>query len=143
MAIFNPDQKTFWLVFLAFGGLYGGITMLLDPSGALLGVDNLLPLLPVPDFALPGLFLFYVMGLVSLVLAFGLFARLNWSWAEALSRWSGHSWASNRTLVLGIVLFTWLVVQAVMQCVMVVNCLALIGSAQWLSVRSAYRGDNR
>jgi hypothetical protein len=53
-----------WLVFLAFGGLYGGIAMLIDPSGDAMGVDVLLPLLPVPDFILPGLFLIFGMGLV-------------------------------------------------------------------------------
>lgn len=139
-----------WLVFLAFGGLYGGITMLLDPSGVLLGAEKILPLLPVPDFVLPGLFLFFVMGLVLLVLAFGLFARPNWPWAVALSCWSGHYWAWTGSLALGIVLLTWLTVQAVMiglsagiQYVMVVNGLVILGSALWPSVSKAYREDNQ
>lgn len=68
-----------WLVFLAFGGLYGGIAMLIDPSGDTMGVDVLLPLLPVPDFILPGLFLIFGMGLAPLVLVFGLLARPNWA----------------------------------------------------------------
>lgn len=38
--------------------------MLIDPSGDAMGVDVLLPLLPVPDFILPGLFLLFGMGLV-------------------------------------------------------------------------------
>lgn len=39
----------FFLLFLAFGGLYGGIAMLLDPGGALLAMGDLLPLLPVSN----------------------------------------------------------------------------------------------
>ncbi|UKI50621.1 MAG: hypothetical protein L6U99_04410 [Clostridium sp.] len=38
--------------FIAIGALYGGIMMLLDPSGKMLGMDNLLPyfmLLPFAD----------------------------------------------------------------------------------------------
>lgn len=139
-----------WLVFLAFGGFYGGIAMLLDPSGALLGVDTLLPLLPVPDFVLPGLFLLFVMGLAPLILAFGLLARPNWSWAETLARWSGHHWAWTGTLALGIVLLTWLVAQYVLigfsagiQYVMVVNGLALLGFGLWPSVRNAYREQKK
>ena len=135
-----------WLIFLAFGGLYGGIAMLLDPSGASMGVDVLLPLLPVPDFALPGLFLLFVMGLVPLILAFGLVAGPNWPWADALARWSGHHWAWTGTLALGIVLLTWLFTQAILigfstgiQYVMVVNGLALLGFALWPSVRALYR----
>jgi hypothetical protein len=76
-----------------------------------MGVDILLPLLPVPDFVLPGLFLLLVMGLAPLILAFGLLARPNWPWADALARWSGHYWAWTGTLALGIVLLNWLAVQ--------------------------------
>ncbi len=135
-----------WLVFLAFGGLYGGITMLLDPSGALLGTEEILPLLPVPDFVLPGLFLLFVMGIAPLALVFGLLARPNWPWAGVLTRWSGHYWAWTGTLALGVILLLWLTLQAVMigfntgiQYVMVVNALALLGSALWPSVKRMYR----
>lgn len=137
-----------WLVFLAFGGLYGGIAMLLDPSGASMGVDVLLPLLPVRDFVLPGFFLLFGMGVAPLVLTFGLLARPNWPWANALFRWSGHHWAWTGTLVLGILLLLWLLVQAMLigfttgiQYVMVINGLALLGFALWPSVRKLYRGE--
>ena len=39
------------------GGFAGGIMMLIDPSGEMLGVADILPLLPVPNFILPGIFL--------------------------------------------------------------------------------------
>ncbi|RRR75654.1 MAG: hypothetical protein EI684_04215 [Candidatus Viridilinea halotolerans] len=136
----------FWLVFLAFGGLYGGIAMLLDPSGAAMGVDILLPRLPVPNFILPGLFLLFVMGLAPLAMSFGLFVRPNWPWAAALARWSGHYWAWTGTLILGLLLLIWLAVQAAMigfsagiQYVMVVNGLALLGIALWPAVEQMYR----
>jgi hypothetical protein len=139
-----------WLIFLAFGGLYGGIAMLLDSSGLSMGVDTLLPLLPVPDFVLPGLFLLFVMGLVPLILTFGLLARPNWPWADALARWSGHYWAWTGTLALGVVLLAWLLVQAILlgfsagiQYVMVVNGLALLGFGLWPSVRNAYRDEKK
>jgi hypothetical protein len=137
-----------WLVFLAFGGLYGGIAMLIDPSGDAMGVDVLLPLLPVPDFILPGLFLIFEMGLAPLVLVFGLLARPNWAWADALTRWSGHYWAWTGTLFLGFLLLLWLAVQAMLigfttgiQYVMLVNGVALPGFALWPSVRRLYRWE--
>ncbi len=52
------------LRFLVFGGLFGGLAMVRDPSGASLGMDVVLPRLPVPSFVLPGVFLVTVMGLV-------------------------------------------------------------------------------
>jgi len=104
----------FFLVFLALGGLYGGIAMLTDPSGNSLQMAEILPLLPVPDYTLPGLFLLFVMGLAPLFLTFGLLARPNWKWATSLARWSGHHWSWTGTVALGIVLALWLVVEGVM-----------------------------
>ena len=43
----------FWLIFLALGGLYGGIAMLLDPSGGLLQMTEVISLLPVSNYFLP------------------------------------------------------------------------------------------
>jgi hypothetical protein len=147
---FRPalGMLVFWLVFLAFGGLYGGIAMLLDPSGVLLDMDMILPLLPVPNYILPGLFLIAVMGVAPLVLSFGLLARPHWPWIETLTRWSSHYWAWTGTLVLGLVLLTWLAIQAVIigfnagiQYVMVVNGLALLGLALWPSIQQMYRKE--
>ena len=102
----------FLLLFLGLGGLYGGLAMLTDPTGGSLELTGVLPLLPVPDYTLPGLFLFIVMGLTPLVLAYGLLARPNWSWAETLSRWSRRHWAWTGTLGLCVTLAVWLVIQA-------------------------------
>ncbi|MFC1636470.1 hypothetical protein ACFL5Z_16695 [Planctomycetota bacterium] len=104
----------FLLVFLGLGGLYGGIAMLIDPTGGLLQLTEALPLLPVSDYILPGLFLLVVMGLAPLFLIYALLARPGWAWAEALSRWSGHHWAWTGTLALGITLAVWLVVQGLL-----------------------------
>ncbi len=102
------------LLFLAFGGLYGGTSMLLDPSGAALGMDVVLPHLPVASFVLPGLFLITVMGVVPIVLAYGLIARPSWPVGDAAARWAGHHWAWTGTLTLGLVLGAWLALQAAM-----------------------------
>ncbi|RJP52516.1 MAG: hypothetical protein C4583_06760 [Anaerolineaceae bacterium] len=102
----------FFLVFLALGGLYGGIAMLADPSGGLIQMAEVLPLLHVPSYFLPGLFLLFVMGLAPLLLTFGLLARPEWKWAASLARWSGHHWSWTGTVALGIVLLVWLTIQA-------------------------------
>jgi len=104
----------FLLMFLALGGLYGGIAMLTDRTGASLQLSEVLPLLPVSDLILPGLFLLIVMGLTPLVLSYGLLARPHWAWAERLFRWSKHHWAWTGTLGLGVVLGIWLTVQALL-----------------------------
>jgi hypothetical protein len=104
----------FLLVFLGVGGLYGGIAMLADPSGGILQMSDVLPMLPVPDYTLPGLFLLVVMGVFPLLLTYALLTRPVWPWAEPLSRWGGHHWAWTGTLALGAVLAVWLAAQALM-----------------------------
>lgn len=95
----------FFLLFLAFGGLYGGIAMLLDPSGQTLAMGDLLPLLPVSSFALPGLFLLVVMGVAPIFLVY---AMLVWSKGNGRYR----AWIS--TIALSLVLAIWLAVQGLL-----------------------------
>ena len=104
----------FFLLFLLLGGLYGGIAMLTDPTGGSLQLTEILPLLPVSDYILPGIFLLVVMGLAPLLLAYGLLARPKWRWAERMSRWSGHRRAWTGTLVLGVTLEAWLIIQGLL-----------------------------
>lgn len=101
----------FFLLFLAFGGLYGGVAMLLDPSGASLDMAGILPLLPVSSFLLPGLFLLVVMGLTPLMLAYALLARPKGGGVARLLGGNGRYWAWNATLLLGLTLVVWLTVQ--------------------------------
>lgn len=104
----------FNLLYLGFGGLYGGIAMLTDPSGSSLDFAEILPLLPVPDYTLPGLFLFFILGLLPLFLIYALLACPKWTWAETLFRWSGHHWTWASTLTLGIILVLWLVIEGLL-----------------------------
>ena len=135
----------FFLVFLAVGGLYGGVAMLLDPTGGALQMTEVLPSLPVPDYTLPGLFLLVVMGVAPLLLAYGLLARPAWAWAEPLSRATRHHWAWVGTLALGVVLGVWLVVQGLLigfrwpiQYVTALNGIAIVALALVPAVRRRY-----
>ncbi len=135
----------FLLVFLALGGMYGGLSMLLDPSGNSLQVAEILPLLPIPDFILPGVFLLLVMGFAPLFLAYALLVRLDWAWAKILTRWSNHHWAWLGTIGLGAILALWLVVEGLMigfhwpiQYITAVNGLLILLFALAPSVRRYY-----
>jgi hypothetical protein len=104
----------FFLAFLGLGGFYGGIAMLTDPTGGSLQMADVLPLLPVPDYVLPGLFLLVVMGITPFFLIYALITRPGWIWAQALSHLTGHHWAWLGTLVVGIGLIVWLSIQGVL-----------------------------
>jgi hypothetical protein len=78
----------------AIAGFVGGVPLTLDPSGKLLGMplDNLKGL-PIHDFLLPGLWLFFVFGVGLSATTYGLWKRV--------------SWGRPLGLVLGIVWIGW------------------------------------
>ena len=99
----------FVLVFLSLGGFSGAIPMLADPvSGGYLQFEELLPLLPVSNFILPGLFLLSFMGIYPLLLVYGLIARPTWPWVDKLFGWSKHYWAWTGCIILAVVIAIWL-----------------------------------
>lgn len=104
----------FWLAFLACGGLYGGIVMILDPSGKLLQMDKILSLLPVSSFILPGFFLLFFMGVFPLLLVYGLLARPKWFWLESLFNRTQYNWAWVGTIILCAFLALWLIIEGIL-----------------------------
>jgi hypothetical protein len=72
----TPGYKILVLVelFLAFTAINGGAILLVDPSGTSLGLQSLLSYLPfyLHDFALVGVWLIAVYGVLPIVLAAGL-----------------------------------------------------------------------
>jgi hypothetical protein len=100
-----------FLVLLGFGGLYGGFAMLYDPSGNFIQMAEALPMLHVPSYTLPGLFLLFVMGIAPFVLVYALIARPGWRWLQSLFNWSRHHWAWTGSLLIGLILAVWLIFQ--------------------------------
>ena len=102
----------FFMVFLALGGAVGAYHFISDPTGVSIGMEKELALLPVPNYTLPGIFLLVVMTLTPLFLTFGLIAKPNISFIQALLRFAPYHWAWTGTVLLGVILMLWLVVEA-------------------------------
>lgn len=92
-----------WLyVLCAFGlggtALFGGGSLLLDPSGSTLGMPvDWLADTPFDDYTIPGAILFAVLGIGPFVVLAGIARRARWAWPATLS--------------LGIVLVGWIGIQ--------------------------------
>lgn len=89
-------------LFLALTALVGGFNPLRDPTGG--GVDVVIPLdpshlagTPFPDYTVPGLLLVVFLGLYPLVVLYGQVTRT--------------SWARPASVLEGVVLLVWLVVE--------------------------------
>jgi hypothetical protein len=110
---FLAEVLVFLLVVLGVGGFYGGISFLIDPlqKGTMQVPLSMLDGLFIHDFTLPGLFLLIVMGILPLLLAFGLVFRPVWQWTDKLNRWTHQHWSWSGSLALSIVLILWLMVE--------------------------------
>ena len=104
----------FFLFNLGGGGIYGGYAMLSDPTGHSLQMSEILPLLPISNFILPGIFLFVVMGILPFLLIYGLLVRPNWKSIDALLRRCNYHWSWTFSLGLCILLAIWLIVQGIL-----------------------------
>ena len=66
----------FLLALLGIGALYGGITLIIDPEGVLLGLPlTLLDHSMFKDFLIPGILLFALFGLIPVLIIRPLFTK--------------------------------------------------------------------
>ncbi len=88
-------------VFVSLGALYGGGLLSLFPDGSALGTPlEMLRYTPFPDFRIPGLILFWVIGVGHMVAGI------------AIMRHPARAWLL--TAVMGLVLMGWIVIQVLL-----------------------------
>jgi len=89
------------VAFQALSGIGGGIALVVDPSGAFLGLPTgLLDGSPFNDYRVPGLILLLLLGVFPAVVSFALWRRRRWSWPGAL--------------LTGTALVIWIVVEVIL-----------------------------
>lgn len=103
---------TLCLVFLSLNALGGGYVLLADTTGGMMGLpQEWLQGTPFPTYFVPGLFLFVVFGLGTLLVLYALWARPNVALLQNLSRPLHEHWAWAAALALGVTLILWIVIQ--------------------------------
>lgn len=86
------------LLFQGVSGVGGGTGLVLDPSGASLGIPGTwLEGSPFPDYLVPGVVLLALLGVGPLVVAWGV--------------WRRRSWGRGGSLLVGAALLVWLGVE--------------------------------
>ncbi len=87
-------------IFIALTAMAGGFMFVKDPSGAAMGFHvSMLEGSIFPNYLIPGLFLFFVNGLGSLI--------------GALLSFTRNRYAGSVAIVLGTILLAWIVIQVI------------------------------
>lgn len=97
---------------LGIGAVFGGGALILDPSGAWIGMP--VDMMKVPwfkDYLIPGILLFTVLGIGPLLVMFALINRWNCKWAEKLNIFRTAHWAWSYSLYCAFALQIWISVQ--------------------------------
>ena len=103
------------LGFLGLGAVGGGGALALAPSGRLLGLPlALLAHSPFRSFLVPGLILFFVLGVVPCLLVVALVKKPVSPWAERLNLFADMHWAWTGSVYVAFALIIWLQVEMMM-----------------------------
>jgi hypothetical protein len=91
------------IIIQGLSGISGGIGLVLDPTGESLKIPiSWLEDSPFSDYLIPGLILFFVLGVFPLVVFYGLWKQTSWSWFAALLVGAALViWISVEILIIG------------------------------------------
>lgn len=100
------------IAFEALGAIYGGISLMNDPSGESIKLPiSLLEGTFLNSYIIPGIILFVLLGFFPLFLIFPLIFKPNWPVINRLNIYSGYHWAWTYSLYTAIMLIIWINVQ--------------------------------
>ncbi len=100
------------LGFLGAGALFGGGMLIVSPSGKLLGMPlDLLKNSPFPDYLIPGIILFMLLGLAPIGLVFALLKKPASVLAERLNVYPDMYWAWTGSIYVACTLIIWLQIE--------------------------------
>ncbi|MBK6860658.1 MAG: hypothetical protein IPK91_04325 [Saprospiraceae bacterium] len=102
-------------LFLSINALVGGSLLMIQPNGQLLGMhtDWLLGS-PFKSYLIPGILLFSLIGLQSLVCFIGLIYQPHWKWTQALNLYSDRHWSWTFSVYSGVICISWIIIQQIM-----------------------------
>jgi len=105
---------SFFLAFQSLGGLFGGISLVLSPSGEIMKMPlSMLDGSPFNTFLVPGLILLILLGVLPGLLVYSLFRRPLWKWFGILNLYKGVHWAWTYSLYFGIMLAIWILAEII------------------------------
>tara|TARA_R110002167_G_scaffold116792_4_gene292230 strand:- start:299 stop:751 length:453 start_codon:yes stop_codon:yes gene_type:complete len=89
-----------------------GLLMIIDTTGDKIGLPfELLKSSPFPNYLIPGLFLFLILGLFPIVIVYGLVGKPSWKLAEKFNPYKEVHWSLTFSYYFGLLLILWINMQ--------------------------------
>lgn len=114
-------------LFLSINALVGGCLLVIQPNGQLLGLqENWLNGSPFNSYLIPGIILFTLIGLQSLICFIGLIWLPTWTWTQILNLYNDLHWSWTFSVYTGITTITWIIIQQIMTSYFWIQSIVLI-----------------
>lgn len=118
MKYYPPGVYLLCLFHLCIGisAFAGGGSLMLEPNGAFLNMKTtMLQYSPFSNYFIPGLILFFLLGIFPLVILFGLLFKPDWKFFDALNIYKDKHGAWAYSLFTGIIVIAWVILQQAMR----------------------------
>lgn len=99
-------------ILMALSALSGGGLLMVRTDGSLLGMEpGWLTHSPFSDYLVPGVCLFFFLGVLPLLVAIGLMNRTHWRGLNAFNIYPNRHWSWTFSLYSGVVIISWITLQ--------------------------------
>ncbi len=103
------------LAFLGLGAIFGGTVFIISPSGKLIGMPlAILNPSPFINFLIPGIILFFVLGIIPMLLIMALLKKPTSTLAERFNYCRDMHWAWTYSIYIAFVLIFWIQIEMIL-----------------------------
>lgn len=97
------------IFFQSLSGLFGGFSLIAEPSGASLRMPlDFLEGTPFNTYFIPGMILFLLLGVLPGITFIGLIGRKHWRWAQQINTHRNKHWSWTFSIYTSIILILWI-----------------------------------
>lgn len=99
-------------IILGIGAIFGGLGLVIDPSGVLIKMPiSILEYSPFENFLIPGIILLVMLGILPLIVSYGLIRKRQWKVIDRFNLFPEKHWSWTLSLYIGFILIIWITVQ--------------------------------
>jgi hypothetical protein len=109
---FSSKVLIFLHFLLGIGAVFGGLVLIIDPSGELIHMPiTLLKYSPFDNFLIPGVILLVVLGMLPLIVSYALATKRQSEFADRLNLFHDMHWAWAYSFYISFALIIWITME--------------------------------